>query len=345
MDFRVTEDQAALCKGISDFCEGRLPFETLIELAEKPLDRELWSEVAELGIFSLRIPESDGGLGLGMAEAVLVFAELGRRLVPGPLIWSALFAALLPDVESGGRIVTGLDRVRPTSDPLLVEHLVGSDTLIVLEASGVRLIEIGELQATAVETPLDPLTPIHWVETLPEGRVIGDAELVVRLRREGALLASGMQLGICQATLEHATEYALKREQFNRPIGSFQAIKHFLADMLVRMEQARAAVYAAAATADGRGVDDLDRTIAVAKLLAGEAAHKNARQCIQIYGGMGYVWEMAPHFYLKRELVLETVFGTMDEHADRVAELLAERVASQESATQAARSSLRPTTP
>lgn len=115
-----------------------------------------------------------------------------------------------------------------------------------------------------------------------------------RLRGEGALLASAMQLGICEATLEHATEYALRREQYNRPIGSFQAIKHFLADMLVRKEQATAAVYAAAATADVRGVDELECVIAVAKLIAREAAHKNARQCIQICGGMGYVWEMAP---------------------------------------------------
>ena len=83
----------------------------------------------------------------------------------------------------------------------------------------------------------------------------------------------------------------------------------------------------AAATADGRGVDEPERAVAVAKLIAGEAAHKNARQCIQIYGGMGYVWEVVPHLYLKRELVLESVFGTMDECADLVAELLASRAA------------------
>ena len=89
----------------------------------------------------------------------------------------------------------------------------------------------------------------------------------MRLSREGGLLASGMQLGICQATLEHATDYALKREQFNRPIGSLQAIKHFLAAMLVRMEQASAAVYAPAATAARLGVRDLDRPLPIPQLL------------------------------------------------------------------------------
>jgi len=327
LEFCVSEDQAALRAGIAEFCEGRLPLSTLLELCQAPLDRALWSEIAELGVFSLRIPEAKGGLGLGMAEGVLVFAELGSRLVPGPLVWSSLVASLLPGVEAGTHVVTGLDRIRASSDPILVEHLDGSDILVVLEAGGVRTIATSDLKATPIETPLDPLTPLHLVDSLPTGEKIGDGVMSRKLRAEGALLTAALQLGIAEATLQHASEYALKREQFNRPIGSFQAIKHFLADMLTRREQASAAVYVAAATADGRGVDEPERAVAVAKLIAGEAAHKNARQCIQIYGGMGYVWEVVPHLYLKRELVLESVFGTMDECADLVAELLASRAA------------------
>jgi len=327
LDFRVTEDQEALRDGVRNFCDGRMPFETLVELAEEPLDRKLWQDVAEMGVLALRIPESEGGLGFGMAEAVLVFAELGRRLVPGPLVWSALVAPQLPDVIGGSQIVTGLDRVSPTSDPLLVEHFEGSDSLIVLEAGGVRKFQTKDLQASAIETPVDPLTPLHQIEDLPEGETIGDAAMSQRLRSDGALLTAALQLGISEATLDYATHYALEREQFDRPIGSFQAIKHMLADMLVRKEQAKAAVYAAAATADGRGVSEPARTLSTAKLMAGEAAHKNARNCIQIYGGMGFVWEMPPHFYLKRALVYENVFGTMDEHADRIAEMLATQTA------------------
>jgi len=327
LDFRVTEDQEALRDGIRKFCEGRVSLETLIGLAEEPFDRKLWHDVAEMGVLSLRIPESEGGLGFGMAEAVLVFAELGRRLVPGPLIWSALVAPQRPEVIGGSQIVTGLDRVRQTSDPLLVEHLAGADSLIVLEADGVRSFQTKDLKATAIETPLDPLTPLHQIQGLPEGETIGDAGMSQRLRSDGAVLAAAMQLGISEATLDYATRYALEREQFDRPIGSFQSIKHMLADMLVRKEQAKAAVYAAAATVDGLGVSEPARMISTAKLIAGEAAHKNARNCIQIYGGMGYVWEMPPHFYLKRALVLENVFGTMEEHADRIAEMLAAQAA------------------
>jgi alkylation response protein AidB-like acyl-CoA dehydrogenase len=116
--------------------------------------------------------------------------------------------------------------------------------------------------------------------------------------------------------------YAAKREQFGRPIGSFQALKHLMADMYVRQETARAAVYAAGATLDDPAVGDVERAVAGAKLGAGEAAMKNARACIQIHGGMGYTWEMPPHYYLKRTWVLENVFGTGDAHAERVAERL-----------------------
>jgi alkylation response protein AidB-like acyl-CoA dehydrogenase len=96
--------------------------------------------------------------------------------------------------------------------------------------------------------------------------------------------------------------------------------------MFVRQEVARAAVYAAGATLDDPGVGDLDRAVSGAKLVAGEAALRNARTCIQVYGGMGYTWEMPPHYYLKRAWVLANVFGTGDEHEERVLERVAAEV-------------------
>ena len=121
-------------------------------------------------------------------------------------------------------------------------------------------------------------------------------------------------------TTELAVEYAKKREQFDRPIASFQAIKHFAADMHVRQETARAAVYAAGATFDDPSVGDAVRAIASARVVAGEAAMKNARMCIQIYGGMGYTWEMPPHYYLKRAFVLENTLVSGDEACETIAE-------------------------
>jgi hypothetical protein len=152
-----------------------MPLEAVVEQAIKPFDGALWRDLAELGVLSLRTRENDGGLGLGMAEAVLVFAELGRRLLPGPLIWSALIAGLLPEVGEGGLVVTGLDQTRSASGPLMIEHWEGSNTLIVLDSEGVRRIETDALQARAVETPLDPLTPVHQVHELPPGERLADS--------------------------------------------------------------------------------------------------------------------------------------------------------------------------
>jgi alkylation response protein AidB-like acyl-CoA dehydrogenase len=127
--------------------------------------------------------------------------------------------------------------------------------------------------------------------------------------------------------------YAKEREQFNRPIGSFQAVKHILADMFVRQEVARASVYAAGATVDQPDVGDLERAVSSAKITAGEAGLKNSRACIQVYGGMGYTWEVPAHYYLKRTWVLSTVFGNLEEHEERVARhFAAQRVGSDRAA-------------
>jgi alkylation response protein AidB-like acyl-CoA dehydrogenase len=161
---------------------------------------------------------------------------------------------------------------------------------------------------------------VHHVTDLPRGRQVGDAALARKLWLEGAALTAGQLLGIAEETLTLANEYAKQREQFDRPIGKFQAIKHILADMFVRQEVARAAAYAAGATLDDPEVGDVERAVSSAKLNAGEAAMKNARMCIQVHGGMGFTWEIPAHFYLKRVWVLESIFGTCDAHADLVAE-------------------------
>ncbi len=324
MDFRLSQDQEALREGIRVFCAGRFPTERLPELGKQgTLDRELWRELAEMGVFSLRRPEQEGGVGLGCAEAVLVFAELGRRLVPGPLVWTQLAAEWLPPAASGERVVTGLDRAN--GEPHLVEHLAVADAVLVLRQDGVHRVDPQTLRAEAVATPLDPLTPVHHVLELAAGERLAGPEAATRLRLEGAALAAAQLLGIAEATQELATAYASQRHQFGRAIGSFQAVKHLLADAYVRQELARAAVYAAGATLDDPEVGDVARAVSAAKLVAGEAALANARTCIQVHGGMGYTWEVPAHFYLKRAWVLENAFGTAAHHADDVATGLATR--------------------
>ena len=319
MEFRLSEDQIALRDGVRAFCDGRVPNEQFAELEKLGgFDRELWGELAEMGVFGLRLPESEGGVELGMADAVIVFSELGRRLVPGPLLWSHLAAGLIDGAATGETVVGGVDTT--ATGPVMIEHLDSLDSLIVLYEDRVERVDPKQVKGQAIATPLDPLTPVHHVETLPGGEVIGDASLAARIRLEGATLASGFLLGIAEASQELATAYAKEREQFGRAIGGFQAIKHILADCFVRQEVARAAAYAAGATVDHPDAGDLIATVSGAKLNCGEAAMKNSRACIQVHGGMGYTWEVVAHYYLKRTWVLENTFGTVDEHAEIVAD-------------------------
>ena len=323
MDFRLTSEQTAIRDGIRAFCEKRLAIEHLPDF-EGSLDRTFWRELAEMGVFGLRRPEADGGLGLGMVEAVVVFSELGRRLAPGPTIWKHMAAGLVDGAVDGELVVGGLDLTRSEDGPHLIASLEALDVLLVLRESGIERIDARTIEAEPAGEHFDPLNPVAVVRGLPTGERIGDAGLLERMRRQGAVLAAAQMLGIAEATLGLANDYAKGREQFGRPIGGFQAIKHMLADMYSRQEVARAAVYAAGATLDTPAVGDLVHATSAAKLTCGEAAMKNARACIQIHGGMGYTWEVPAHYYLKRTWLLENSFGTQDEHADALALRIAE---------------------
>ena len=144
---------------------------------------------------------------------------------------------------------------------------------------------------------------------------MGDAHDASRMRLVGTVLAAAMLLGVSDAALESSRRYALVREQFDVPIGSFQAVQHMLADMYVRTALARSATYAAAAMLDDPEIGDPLAAGAAAKLLAGEAALENARAAVQVHGGIGFTWEMQPSYLLKRAWVLEHAFGNGDAHA------------------------------
>ncbi len=323
MDFQPTEDQKALRDGIRSFVEGRVPNERIAELEKsKGFDRSLWSELAEMGIFSLRLPEDEGGVGLGYADTVLVFAELGRRLVPGPLVWSHLAAGLIDGAATGETVVGGIDLCADNPDPILIEHLESLDVLLALRPEGIDRIDPKTLSAKEVAVPFDPLTPLHHVEWLPTGERVGDAAAAARMRLEGAAIVSGQLLGLAEGTLELSNEYAKGREQFGRPIGGFQAVKHMLADMFVKQEAARAGAYNAGATLDAPEVANVQKAVSSGKLVAGEAAIRNARVAIQVHGGMGFTWEVMVHYYLKRAWVLETLFGNGEEHSEKIADIL-----------------------
>ncbi len=311
MNFDLTEDQVALRDGIRSLCEGRFD----MARNRAGFDRSMWGELTETGVFSLLAD------GFGWADASIAFEELGRALVPGPLVWGVLTHGLLPDVDGG--VVGGVERPlldEPGAASVMVEHLDALDALVALDPGGIARIELAELDAgPPLDWPLDPLTPTHRLAELPAGDLVAGTDVAGEWRLAGAVLTSAYAVGMAHACVERATAYSLERHQFDRPIGSFQAVKHMLADALVRAEVARTAVHAAAVTLDDPEVGSVGRAVAGAKLLAGEAALKNAKTAVQVYGGMGFTWEVDVHLYLKRAWVLDTVFGTADSHADAIA--------------------------
>ncbi|MGW3686160.1 acyl-CoA dehydrogenase family protein [Streptomyces sp. NPDC005125] len=294
MDFQLSDDQRALRAGIRELLAGRFGRDRMRAAldAGTDVDPVVWGELGAAGFFALRLPEAEGGVGLGLPEAVLLFEEAGRVLLPGPLAATHLAVGAVKGVAEGGTVVAVLDEGRP------VAHLGAADALIALVGGEVRVLEGAALRALVrggarPVRSLDPLTPLHRV-TAPAA--LGDplpGAGAARFRREGTLLAAAEQLGSAARTTEMAVQHARGREQFGSPIGAFQAVKHLCAQMLVRAELARAAVYAAAVTAD-------PVEIAGAKLLADEAAVRNARDCLQVHGGMGFTWEADVHLHLKR---------------------------------------------
>jgi alkylation response protein AidB-like acyl-CoA dehydrogenase len=271
-------------------------------------DREMFSELTEAGVFSLRAD------GFSWADCTIVFEQLGRFCVPGPLVASLLFES--------GRIVGFVDE---QDGPLWIEHLDVLEDLVVGSEHAMRHVDPTALAGKPSSWPLDPLTPIAVVSELPAGTPL-EVD-VAELRGRGAVLTAALQLGLADRCTELAVDYAKERVQFDRPIAAFQAIKHLCADMLVRTEVARAAVYAAGAHLDDPNEPGIDRGISGAKALAGEAAIVNGKTAMQVFGGMGFTWEVDVHLYLKRAWVLDTHFGSSDVHADAVANALSHAAA------------------
>lgn len=317
VDFQLTDDQRALRDGMRGLLERRFPRARLRAVVDGPgagagLDRALWRELGTAGFFALRLPEAAGGVGLGLPEAVLAMEEAGRALLPGPLVATQLAAGLgAADAAEGAAVVTALDlgagAGAQAGADRLVEHLASADAVLVLngEDAGVRPAAALADAARPIRS-VDPATPLHRVDgadglagaagVAVRAGGIAVSGVAARLRREAALLTAAQQLGSASRTVRMAVDHATARSQFGRPIGAFQAVQHLCARMLVRVESARSVVYAAAVTEEAGD-------IAAAALLADEAAVRNARDCLQVHGGMGFTWEADVHLHLKRAWV------------------------------------------
>jgi alkylation response protein AidB-like acyl-CoA dehydrogenase len=331
MDFTFTEEQqmmaAALRELAADICAPehlRAVFDGRDTQAEAR-----WARLAEMGLFGVLASESDGGLGLGDADFILLAEEAGRAALPEPLIEQAALAVptlrevaaaqvamLLPQLASGSaRIAVAHSRNPCANVPPGVTHW------LVCDPGTVRLLEAASVTAVA-EPSVDAGRRLFRPSAFAAGSAIlaaGSAadEISARLLSRGALYSAAESIGVAERVLAIGVEYAKDREQFGKPIGSYQAIKHHLASVAVRLEFARAVVYAAVAHAGNLGPRSL-AAISHAKLAAVAAAELAARTAIQVHGAMGYSWEVDLHFYMKRAWALAGAWGDHSFHARRI---------------------------
>ncbi|MFD8568354.1 acyl-CoA dehydrogenase family protein [Streptomyces sp. NPDC059639] len=278
--------------------------------------RGLWSRIAETGVFALAVPEAYDGMGLLPVELAVAFVELGRHAVPGPVVETAAAAVLLAGAARDGGaakewlpgIATGRAVVSLGAGPgSYVLDADAADAVFVVAGAEVRRATVrGECVESA-----DPARRLFRVEA---GEVLaGDAaRAVARATGLAALLTAAQSLGVGLELLRRTVEYVGQREQFGVPIGTFQAVKHRLADALLGLEFARPLVFGAALSMAGPDVDSpgVGRDVAAAKVAAGEAAYRAARAALQLHGAVGYTEELDLSLWLRKARPLRDAWGT-----------------------------------
>lgn len=339
MDFRFTEEQemtAEAVKGLlADLCQPA-DLRRLMQSGE-PRDEARWAAIVEMGLAGALVPEAKGGLGLRAADFVLVAEACGYAGLPEPLVENAGVALpLLAELAHDARSAAILDRALAGDITIAVAHpanpfVADADTAgAILTVRGEELFLCDAASVSPVRQPsMDPFRRLFTIGDRPcVSSVVGD---VVEARRaldaaldHGALFAAAQMLGIAQRAVDLAVAYAKERQQFGKPIGSYQAVKHLLSTVQVRIEFARPAVHAAAAQLENADLFSRAR-ISHAKIAAADAADLACRTAIQVHGAMGYSWEVDVHFFLKRALALASWWGDARFHRERVATRLFER--------------------
>ncbi|MCY3617235.1 MAG: acyl-CoA dehydrogenase [Acidimicrobiaceae bacterium] len=310
MRFALDDDREALRSTARELLTELCPASAVRAAWTGVPDEAAWNALADIGALAVLVPESDGGLGLDETYLVPVVEEAGQTALPHPLTETALVAA--PLGVAGPMVATDLGGAG------LVASATFAEAFLLVSGRGLRLYEAHEVDVEPVET-VDASRHCGRVRPRAGGRsVTEDPEAVAAAFDRGVLGAAAELLGLSRAMLGLTAGYATQRHQFGKPIGSFQAVKHLLANARLEIEFAAPAVlYAAYAIAHGQ--PDASRSVSQAKWLAGSAAAVTGRAALQCHGAIGYTTEHDLHLYLKRSWALARAWGSADFHADRVA--------------------------
>jgi len=338
MEFNFTEDQRLLQETVRDFLQGECTVDFVRGQWETETGRspEFWAKLAEIGVPGLLVPEEHGGLGMNEIDLVLVLEEIGRAALAEPIVPTAavavpllrecgreeLAAEWLPKIAAGEALVA----VGQPSSPLVAEAEV-ADLLILRSGDGLYAVPKGSARITPQKSndPSQKLATVEF-EARPD-QLIANGAAADRLEAaaldRGALACAAQQLGACDQLIVMSVEYTTERKQFGVPIGSFQAVKHQIADVKVKLEYARSHVERAAhSVAHDTKTRSID--VSMAKISAGEAALQASTASLQVHGALGYTWEQDLHVWMRRAWTLDLAWGETAWHRERLAHALFE---------------------
>jgi alkylation response protein AidB-like acyl-CoA dehydrogenase len=328
MDFGFNDEQEEIKRTAHEFLSARFPPEKVRELAEaRAYDDALWREICELGWPGIAIDEARGGQGLGMVELVILCEELGYACAPVPYLSNAA-AGLAIEVAGSDEqregwlpgITSGEARgaaAFTADEEALVPDAEGAAVLVLPEGDGARLVQASDAQVEPLEL-IDSTR--SYARVGADGGEVLPGDVAAAICPVFVAVAAELT-GVAQRAMEMAVEYAKEREQFGRPIGSYQAVSHRCAQMLFDTEEARSLTYYAAWTADAEP-ESLPLAAAMAKARASDAAWSVTASALQVLGGIGFTWEHDLHFLLKRARTTGQLMGPARQQRESVADLV-----------------------
>ena len=321
MEFALSEEQGELASTVRTVLTKQAD-STAVRAAivtDGGYDKALWSTLCEqVGVAALAIPEEYDGAGATFFETAVVLEELGRSLAPSPLLASVIAAeALLAGGSDDAkarllpRIAAGEIATLDLGDGPVLD---GDRAVIVLAVDGDDLVEVTGASATWTESMDQTIRLADLDRSGATITPIGDGA-AARARAElvGRAAAAALAVGLCDRALRMTVDYSKERVQFGRPIGSFQALKHRMADMLAQLEIGRSASWAASYALATRTADAEELTRTAASYCLEAAAHL-AGECVQLHGGIAITWEHDAHLVFKRAHALGQLFGAPHHH-------------------------------
>ncbi|MFI6507713.1 acyl-CoA dehydrogenase family protein [Streptosporangium sp. NPDC050855] len=320
----LTEEQRELRDAVRSFLASASPLPAVRRAAESGTghDPEVYRRLnGELGLSGLVVPEEHGGAGAGYAELAVVLTETGAALLPGPFLAGTLATILL--TETGEKeLLPGIAAGTTVATVVLDgdRALNGAEADVVLALDGPRVLAARDGTRTPLTT-LDITRRQARVDLTGAEEIAFSPQGVARARDLFAVAVAAEQLGVLRACLDAIVGYAKLRVTFGRLIGSYQGVKHRLADMHCKLEQAESIVRYAAWAAD-EAPGELPSAAALAQAYAGRACFEVARDNLLLHGGIGFTWEHDAHLYYKRAKADEVLLGPPRAHRARLAELL-----------------------